>query len=1303
MFDFTSALEGPRDTGPGSLFKQISITAECFQPPQIPCPRPWQRVPVAPVPGLRRQPKIWKRVGGLVAAPSESNYVDAMAELEQQGHGPRKRTRPARHVPRYGDARWDPRVEQERDGQQDLVEARATVSAAKQEVEAVSIDTTTRPTTFPEDTLKWIPRKRHNTRWPIEPRKEKTPRMVADMQPLIKFEVPVAPEPAEAAVQIDDEQMLRRSTRRLSRRFSLLPGEDSPRKLSTVTLSPVKKPAPALSPVKRPPVTLSPTKVVDSPLRSFRVNATPTKVVLESPRNSPPVMSPSKQSSSSMAPTEDAALTPAAKVVQRDPLDTPTSAIPLLFDQPTPELAEESQHEARRRLSLQAARRTERGSSGLSRLLALKSGGDSSNRRHSFASLQNLPASGQGHTKGRRNTMDGLCVGPDQDIMSDAGASPKAEEVLEIDMKTNLDIFGQPVKAAGSPCCAVSPVEQNEETSPGTGSPASSNDPVSPDVTSRSPSTDTSDASEQTGLEVGDASSRQATTSPDANQADGEGHDIWVPAPRTSEEESIFGEAEESEVMFVPHDPEGLSTIYEELSVVEDRPSDNVDVEESAGDATRDDSSRTLTGEEPASGPETPRFDGTCADHVVGASTALSPSDPPRHDLQAPLISNGQQPSSKPKIDDNKPLVAFEPSTVPSANPDLCGTLSQNPENERMAIPHEEHEEMEVELLPQVESDAVITAEHPSSPALDRQVSDSPTRAVASPEAVPGTPATDALAEQTNPQAVAAIDAVEECSGFTPINGRQVTPPNVLPSRLQDEEDQAHPESDELDADQVIDEDLPVDAEEEAARASDEDDLTVNPPLPANDTLQLQGRHDDSETEMLRKFVTRVTADKNAKAAAAAAALASKITRASRRSSSTTSTGPPMVTSDSETRKPLGERSPNSSPAKTKKRKLDLLEDDLPKANHTTQEPPDPTSVNTDAPRLKRRRSKRTNPVLSTSTPSPAPEPDSLHSSSTPAPRRSARTRSTRVPLRPTGPSANSVALSLIPVRLPGMGALADDAAMEAHLSAMARQRSAEKDLASLTRSNTRKNKGGAVPPQVVLARQQEDQGWRMRELKGVFDAKRRREEDGENRNGSSGDGPKKGVKWAEELVRYQVLEADGEPLSYVVMGEGVDGDRDGIMGGVDEIAEAEPIVGDGIKVGRAARVVARRATTEKASAAATSAAAATTRRTRSSLPTLLSMLKEIREKSADKTAAAPAAKAVPAAGLRTRARSLPKLAAVPAPTDASSSTDAPAPKSAASTSSTRSGMATRRTKVTKLGMSGNGTPAPKRRGRTAS
>jgi hypothetical protein len=28
--------------------------------------------------------------------------------------------------------------------------------------------------------------------------------------------------------------------------------------------------------------------------------------------------------------------------------------------------------------------------------------------------------------------------------------------------------------------------------------------------------------------------------------------------------------------------------------------------------------------------------------------------------------------------------------------------------------------------------------------------------------------------------------------------------------------------------------------------------------------------------------------------------------------------------------------------------------------------------------------------------------------------------------------------------------------------------------------------------------------------------------------------------------------------------------------------------------------------------------------------------------------------------------------------------------------------MATRRTRITKLGMSGNGTPAPKRRGRTA-
>ena len=166
------------------------ITADCFLPPRTSCPKAWQRVPVAPVPGLRRQLRIWKRVGGQVAEPGQGQYDRAMSELERQGEGSRKRARRARHMQAWSDARWDSRVEEGRDGKQDLVEARgmiiggtancatwsnkvtpAMVSAAEQEATTPTNSNSTKPSTFSEESLKWVPRKRHNSRWPIESKK----------------------------------------------------------------------------------------------------------------------------------------------------------------------------------------------------------------------------------------------------------------------------------------------------------------------------------------------------------------------------------------------------------------------------------------------------------------------------------------------------------------------------------------------------------------------------------------------------------------------------------------------------------------------------------------------------------------------------------------------------------------------------------------------------------------------------------------------------------------------------------------------------------------------------------------------------------------------------------------------------------------------------------------------------------------------------------------------------------------------------------------------------------------------------
>ncbi len=260
----------------------------------------------------------------------------------------------------------------------------------------------------------------------------------------------------------------------------------------------------------------------------------------------------------------------------------------------------------------------------------------------------------------------------------------------------------------------------------------------------------------------------------------------------------------------------------------------------------------------------------------------------------------------------------------------------------------------------------------------------------------------------------------------------------------------------------------------------------------------------------------------------------------------------------------------------------------------------------------------------------------------------------------------------MIPVRLPGMGALDDGPPSSPHLPAMARQRIEEKDLATVTRANTRKNKAGAVPPQVVLARQAEDGSWRMRELKGVFEAKEER---------SEGTAKAKGVRWDEELVRYQ--EAS------VFRGLARDLLKDVMM--ADEIAEAEPPAAVEPVVEKTARVASRKAVPA-------AAPAPTTRRTRSSrLPPPTPVKKIVAAGEKEK----PAPVSVPAAAptLKAKARSLPRLAPAPAAAAATGAVEqAPTTTSAAG----KSGMATRRTKIQKLGMSGNGTPAPKRKARSA-
>ncbi|EAQ83738.1 hypothetical protein CHGG_10142 [Chaetomium globosum CBS 148.51] len=1175
-----------------------------------------------------------------------------------------------------------------------------------------------KPSTFSEERLKWVPRKRHNSRWPIEPKKEST-RMVADLQPLIEFEVPASPAPSEAKLRMDENQMGRRSTRRLSRRISLIPGEGSPRKLPMITLSPAEISTPMISPIKRPPVSLSPTKVADSPHRSFRVSATPMKVVLDTPKINPPEKSPAKPVGSPATPENGASASVAEMADPPASEASPASPLPLMFDQPIPDVRDEPQYEACRRRSLQSARRSDRGSSGASRLLALKSGRTSPNRRHSFTSLEELPADVGGSSKGRRNTMDAFCVDPEEIRGATSG-----EEVVEIDMKTSLDIFGQPSKTTDSAPRrdGISEQETTEETRP---------------LELEARSTPPADVvpMEAVPAHGDDSVATQGpvfATSPTATKVD-MGHDSTVEfTPHTSTEAWDFGEESDSDVMFIPQDPEGLSTIFEESTYLEDESPAN-EVEHTAQPPTTDSSTPSCLAEEQPSDDELIKeqlanSEPSVSEEGVNEASTSGEATPPRSTSAegSTTIDVASEDAVEASVDE-RPAAGSVPEPHVSAShvADTAACMA-SPDS-----PLLEDEATSTETSHEVQETKKIELEPPSSgaecdaPKRDSdmaQAPSSPSRAEGSTALMPGTPnattAASSMEQISTPENNAATAATqEESSGFTPINGRQPSPTNAPPSRLRDEDElEADQESDELDADEVLEEELVVEDGDEAAMAMDlDEDMTVEAPRPEYDTLQLHSRHDDSETEMLRNFVTRVTADKNAKAAAAAAALVQKIARRSSSIGSTTSTGSPMTKPAPESpasRTPLGVKSPNS-PSLSKKRKAESFDgDDLAKdgpAEGPSDQPSEPR-------RLKRRRTRAVDPILSksssettTTTPSPEPGPTtttnsgsgSEHDAGGGGPRRSTRARSTRVALRPSAPSANSIAFSMIPVRLPGMGAM-DEAAMDAHLASMARQRSEEKGLAAATRANTRKNKGAALPPPAVLARQAEDPaGWRMRELKGVWEAK-------ERRAGRGGEG--EGEGGVEETEEPSVFRGMARELLADVM------DDDG----VDEIAEAEPPMPAEPVVEKTARVAARKGGNAAAAPAPAPAAApapapaapVSTRRTRSSRlppPTPVKKMRGSEKTGGEKAAAAekpavekpavekPAVeKPTAAPSLRTRARSLPKrTAATAAPAQ-------PAVEPTPAAAATKSGVTTRRTRVTKLGMSGNGTPAPKRRGKAA-
>ncbi|OIW25590.1 hypothetical protein CONLIGDRAFT_499476 [Coniochaeta ligniaria NRRL 30616] len=1351
------------------------VTTSSFLPPPK-CPaRAWQRIPV---PAVTRPCMIWKRTVGEPGTDSDSlQYTLAMAELESQGQGERKRARKARHVPVWGDAQWDTRVEEPRDGSWDLVEARASVAAIRDEQEETQeYAMSHRPVTFPEEKLRWVPRKRHNSRWPIEPTARATPRMMAELQPLVEFEVPTTNIDTAAAQhspqRATDKQMRRRSTRRLSRRVSFAHIEDV-----SLFQSPT---AGRTSQVEATPTQSSPAKKVSaSPQKSFTLLASPTKVLFRP--------SPSKGRSPAMrqSPIKAAQLSPPTPIVEESEAESSSllsESSVLVFEQPVPELQAEPAHETRRRVSLQNAMRLERTSIGGRKSVDFGTAQQPApSRRHSF-----MPLSGTASAewKSRRHTLDvfgesntvATEMEQDEETTTGFSSAETTENISEVvvDVCANLDIFGHKSGVTRRRKSRRANAHQevdghSEHNGDAVSSPQS--------ATSRN-SQDVDDSPLPIGLgimfntELADAavvSPAQAATLElsftmpieDKDDADTPSKDFWlddgIGSTTCQQEPEPTGDEEvHQDDMFAPHDPEGLSTIFEdeEASFAQSSPQrqrTTEGTEEAYNSPPSPASDDALTRE---TGSPSPTTTAELDEHTDRSPAAVirSTDDLEEEKEQSSVVTDEPMEQSfdfstidTEEVEQPEDTTADKPTMSPPslASPreegrgleqdELSECYPSPPsEDDFIAVPEDDFcGTIVVEDFPAYEEAASVQNDsdgdrqddaskysdisnlnNGSSPVPHVEVASSPTANV---EALDAPASTPPQADEDAQDAVDGIETVLETpptKGFTPINSDRVSPPvQQSPSvTYVDEEDQDE-------ADDMQDEDmaLAMDYEPTVPINLDEETPAVDASEPDAEPAAAQ---EDSETEMLRKFVTRVSANKSAKAAEAA--LARRNLRPKRRSGSTGSTtcatGSPiakpsssmssesaqrmmaasMSSSPLKARLPLGEKDANS-PSPTKKRKAPggsgkgsarTHSDDLFKGN------PALYSAEISPPKSKRLRSRRrveaesdtsgSNQASERQTQSSQDMDTSTDSTSAGAPRRSTRSRNSRVQLKPPAPSANSIALSLIPVRLPGSSSMILNAADTSGDKDMptpvvvprtSRTTAEEKDLAAVTRVNTRKNKGGAMPPKVIISRQAEDPlGFKLRELKGVFDAKEGREASAEEEEEEgSKDGRQsrkgKGVRWASELVRFNT---DFEAQSPKLISLPLAPSRKGAKKAAPVQPTEENVDGYFPHVPAVAE--------EGSTTAVEQPAASTT-------------VEEVAEDQVQEEK--PESQVKPAPTRRTRQSRL----QVPTPISkkilAESTTAAPKVASASVVK-----MATRRTKIASLGMGVNGTPAPKRRTR---
>ncbi|EPE03086.1 hypothetical protein F503_08700 [Ophiostoma piceae UAMH 11346] len=1336
----------------------FTFTAADFAPTRRPHPRPWDRVPVPASSAYITLRKVWKRVGALPLSSDNARYLQMAAELRADGQGPRKLPRTLLHVPIWGDATWS--------------------EASTHDMPVPPPETDARPTEITAQShnicISNVPRKRNSQRQPIVSRLRAAPTLpTADAPPEHVASVAPPESPAKHAStptlpETDElpeestEHITKRAKRRMSRRISILPQLDS--------MSPAKAkqsvPAPTptfASPAKRrvsffildselPMAGASPTKAI-SPSAPFE------PVLASSPVKTPAVQSPNKLDTVTEEGDDTA------------PTTSPVFAMPqshvVVFTQPTAEVEAESPQQVRRRMSLHNTRRRETWIAAADTIdfsVAETKSKSRSSRRHSFLPGQTLPSS-------------------------------RKPLVFESTSNSTHTASMARTKAAG----------RRHTFQPGTLTDflsATSEPPLFSFMKSPVPEITVSDASDDTIETVEVSTAQDETVVVDARtnlDIFGSGPPVQVHSSAVNHRTSLDREAQIKHDESMPTDINRLTPeSYKIKELEEAKPAETAEIEVAKAN--------------PLS--------------ILEEDTAEFPNDGTPCELSTDLDTMTTEDSSR-EITDEQSLVSRKRTSL-ALDESLLLPLPDTTETDTMDI--------NVDIETDVDTDADIDAEttenkttkaddgwqSPTSAELDlmKDLLDTPSQ----PEPIdmsmsPVMPEKFELDAEL-PAKFPDDDAMEDVDAD--VNGDRTDDDNMETCEdkalLSPEEDPVAELEPKVQFDAQVEQiDAPLSSDSASASDDDNDDeldleqvdytmtqpihmlqdadeeVTMTMDLDALVEEQLSA-HEDSETEMLRKFVTRVKADKSAKAKAAAAAAATpadtgstttairarNILRPKRRSGSMGSTasasGSPIAKKENgfekissssifaspfksldANRTPLGMKDSNMSPSPRKKRKE--LSSGVNFLNASDEKRPlrdgdfvdllsKPSFDDHSPPRQKRRRKKMEadsgsifNPEFMSSNKDKDTGRDGSRSSSKDkddeqsGPRRSKRTRSNQTPIKSSSASsatsANGV-LSLIPVRLPGSLNLNGEDSYGLSASSntnLGLRRNDEKDLATMTRVNTRKNKAGSDLPGVVIQRLSQERAqekWRAMVEKREQREQREREgelgdltqksifdsplaavptsgrdkvdtgkgdadgDDGTHRSrkpskkhaASSSKPSSKGktVRWAEVLARFQVQDSEQDKEKEV---------SDATALAVDNNSnKSTESANDNAAVSVADNAVEEPVAAAAPTPAATAAPAA---------PAVLA--------STPATAAPePERKSIPRRTTRVSRLPPPTPSKVIASAAAAKASLAASASASASTSETTTPglkaprMATRRAKIVGMGMAANGTPAPKRR-----